>query len=123
MIFQDNKAIYLQIADYVCENVIQNKWPEGEKIPSVRELAASIAVNPNTIMRAYTYLEEKKVIETHRGVGYFVCKNAKKIVTDLKKQEFISTQLPNFFKAMDLLGIRFEEIHQLYHLRESHEKK
>ena len=56
MEFRDNEAIYLQIAAYVSENILLGKWPAEEKIPSVRDMAVELEVNPNTVMRSYEFL-------------------------------------------------------------------
>lgn len=114
MEFLGKKAIYLQIADFVCEQILLKKWHEQEKIPSVRELAIQIAVNPNTVMRTYAFLEEKKIIEIQRGIGYFVTENGYDQVLDLKKQEFLTEDLPQLFKTMDLLKIDLEQLQKLY---------
>jgi GntR family transcriptional regulator len=72
MEFGDNNAIYLQIADHFCENILLQKWNPGDRIPSVREMAVSIEVNPNTVMRTFNYLQDKGIIFNKRGIGYFV---------------------------------------------------
>ena len=72
MEFNSDKAIYLQIADYICDQIQMKKWKSNEKIPSVRELGVMLEVNPNTIMRAYDYLQQQEIIFTKRGMGYFV---------------------------------------------------
>jgi len=123
MDFQGNKAIYLQIVDYVCEQVLLKKWLEKDKIPSVRELAVMLEVNPNTVMRTYAFLEEKNIIEMQRGIGYFVADTAYKRAIEFKKQEFLSEDLPQIFKSMDLLGIDFENFTKLYNKRMKHEKE
>jgi GntR family transcriptional regulator len=123
MNFQNKKAIYLQIADYVCEQILLKKWHEKEKISSVRELAVNLEVNPNTVMRTYAYLEEKEIIATQRGIGYFVTDDAYENVLSLKKAEFLTTDLPQIFHAMDLLNIHFDNIKQLYNERVKHEKE
>ncbi len=123
MDFQNQKAIYLQIADYICELILLKKWTSGEKILSVRELAIDLGVNPNTVMRTYSFLEEKGVIATQRGIGYFVTDDAYQQVVNLKKSEFMETSLPQIFRSMDLLKINFEHIKQLYEERMKHEKK
>ncbi|HEV7378757.1 MAG TPA: GntR family transcriptional regulator, partial [Dyadobacter sp.] len=56
MEFKDKQSIYLQIADYICEQILLAKWPPGERIPSVRDLASTLEVNPNTVMRTYDFL-------------------------------------------------------------------
>ena len=58
MEFRKNQTIYLQIADYICENIMAEQWIKGDKIQSVREMAATIQVNPNTVMRTYSHLQD-----------------------------------------------------------------
>ena len=112
MDFQKQKAIYLQIADYVCEQILQGVWTE--KIPSIRELAVQIAVNPNTVTRTYAFLEEQGVIRIQRGIGYFVADHAKAHIVQLKKQEFLNETLPYCFKNMALLNLSFDDLKKLY---------
>jgi DNA-binding transcriptional regulator YhcF (GntR family) len=82
MEFINNKGIYLQIADNLSEKVIEGKYPPGEKIPSVRDLATDIGVNPNTVMRTYSELQSRGIIENKRGIGYYVSEQAIKIIHD-----------------------------------------
>ena len=114
MKFKKNQTIYLQIADFICENILTHKWPQEEKISSVRELAASIEVNPNTVMRTYSHLQEMGVIYNKRGIGYFVSKGAPDKIKDMQKQEFIKQELPEVFKKMQLLQIDFQELEKIY---------
>ena len=72
MEFKDNEAIYLQIAGYVSELILRGKWPPDSKIPSVRELAGDLQVNPNTVMRTYELLQSQNVLYNKRGIGFFV---------------------------------------------------
>jgi DNA-binding transcriptional regulator YhcF (GntR family) len=123
MDFQDKKAIYLQIADYVCEQILLNEWNENEKIPSIRDLAIELEVNPNTVMRTYSFLQDKNIIEMQRGVGYFVSNRARKQALEFKKEEFLTIDLPNVFKSMDLLDIGLDDISQIYRRRIKHENK
>ncbi len=114
MEFKKNQTIYLQIADFICENIITHKWPQEEKISSVRELAASIEVNPNTVMRTYSHLQEMGIIYNKRGIGYFVSPGAPESIKKMQKQEFIKNELPEVFKKMDLLQIEFDELEGIY---------
>jgi GntR family transcriptional regulator len=117
MEFQNKKAIYLQIADFVCEQILLKNWGENTKISSVRELAIMLEVNPNTIMRTYAFLEEKNIIMTQRGIGYFVTDDAYQQVVDFKKTEFLAVELPQLFRSMDLLQLDFDHILKLYNER------
>ena len=59
MQFKDSQSIYLQIADYVCEKILLGEWKAEERIPSVRELAVQLEVNPNTVMRTFDFLQQQ----------------------------------------------------------------
>ena len=110
MQFQEGKSIFLQIADTITEKVVSGEFPPGEKIPSVRELAAAMGVNPNTVMRTYSELQAMNIIENQRGIGYFVNPDAKHIILREKKAEFFNKVLPEFLKQAALVGISSEEL-------------
>jgi len=112
MEFRENEAIYLQIAAFVGDNILVEKWIE--KLPSVRELAVDLQVNPNTVMRAYEFLQVKEVLINKRGIGLFVAPDAKEKLKDYRKERFLGQELPEFFKNISLLDISIEEIQQRY---------
>jgi len=114
MEFKEKQAIYLQIGEYICENILRKQWKEGDKIPSIREMAISIEVNPNTVMRTYNYLQNMGIIFNKRGIGYFVADHSYEKTQELKKRNFITRELPHFFKTMDLLKITFDDLRELY---------
>lgn len=114
MDFRDNEAIYLQIAAYVSENITLNKWQVEQKIPSVRDLAVELQVNPNTVARTYDFLQNREVIFNKRGIGYFVSEDAKDKVKTYRKERFLQQELPEFFKNIFLLDISLEEIEKRY---------
>lgn len=114
MNFRDEKAIYLQIEEYVCEQILSGRWIEGEKMCSVRELASSLEVNPNTVMRAYTELSDKKIIENKRGIGFFIAADAITTIRESHRQEFLHQELPLLLKKAKLLQISEEEIISIY---------
>ena len=62
MEFRENQAIYLQIADLMCESILSRTWKPGERIPSIRETAEMSQVNPNTVTRTYAFLEDQGII-------------------------------------------------------------
>ena len=114
MEFKERQAIYLQIGEHICENILRKIWKEGEKIPSVREMAVNIEVNPNTVMRTYGYLQDMGIIFNRRGIGYFVSEDAYEKTRDLKKNNFINHELPDIFNTMELLKITFDDLRELY---------
>jgi len=112
MEFKNKQAIYLQIADYVCDHILSGKWQAGEKMISIRELSILLEVNPNTVLRTYDYLQQQDVIFTKRGIGYFVSETAPDRILGMRRQRFFEQDLPEFAKKMQLLGIRFDEIRE-----------
>jgi len=110
MQFSETQSIYLQIADYVCEKVLLKEWKPGERIPSVRELAVQLEVNPNTVMRTYEFLQQQEVIFNQRGIGFFISSNAVELATRYRKQVFIEKELPQVFRSLFLLGMTPEEL-------------
>jgi GntR family transcriptional regulator len=114
MEFQDNKAIYLQIVDFVGEQILLGKWAPGNKILSIRDLAVSLQVTPNTIQRSYDTLQERGVIANKRGIGYFVEDEAVACILDYKRREFIGNDLPVLFKNMYLLKMDMQEVEVLF---------
>ena len=73
---RDPRPIYLQIKEGLCRLILTGVLSEGEKMPSVRELAGQLAINPNTIQRAYREMEQQGMIESIPGKGCFVCGTA-----------------------------------------------
>jgi GntR family transcriptional regulator len=69
---RDPRPIYLQIKEGICRLILTGILPEGERLPSVRELAGQLAINPNTIQRAYRELEHEGFIYSMTGKGSFV---------------------------------------------------
>jgi GntR family transcriptional regulator len=114
MEFRENRAIYLQIADYVCEHILLGTWNEEMKVPSVRELAVMMEVNPNTVMRTYEVLQSKNIIVNRRGIGFFIAENADRNVRDYKKEQFINEELPVVFRNIYLLDISFSDLKDRY---------
>ncbi len=114
MDFDNSKPIYLQLVDFFYENILIRKWQEGERIPSVREVAVMVEVNPNTAIRAFNHLQELEVIYNKRGIGYFVAEDGYTKVLEIKRNEFKEVVLPDVFKKMRLLDVKFEEVKNLY---------
>ncbi|MCX7122513.1 MAG: GntR family transcriptional regulator [Gammaproteobacteria bacterium] len=111
MDFQEQKAIYLQIAELIEERILTQKWQD--RIPAIRELAAEIKVNPNTVARTYSHLETQGFITTQRGVGYFVAPDAPAKILAYRKDSFLKKTAPQFLKTMHLLNIKLEDLRQL----------
>jgi len=110
MEFKNTKGIFLQIADSISEKVLEGKYPVNEKIPSVRDLAGELGVNPNTVMRSYFELQSRGIIDNKRGIGYYVADDAVDIIHKLKKKEFFENDLPDLIRKAQMLEINISEI-------------
>lgn len=110
MEFRESQPIYLQIADYICEKILLEEWKTDERIPSVRELAVSLQVNPNTVMRTYDFLQQHDIIYNQRGIGYFVSSKAFRNAMSVRKDDFMSRDLPHFFRTMILLDMDLNDL-------------
>ena len=110
MTFNTDKAIYLQMADRLCDEILAGKYPEEDRIPSVREYAVMLEVNANTAVKAYDALARDGVIYNKRGLGYFVTAGASKEIKKVRKAEFMKQTLPELFRQMQLLDITIEDI-------------
>ena len=114
MIFTNDKAIYIQMADRLCDEILADKYKDDDRIPSVREYAVLLEVNANTVVKAYDELSRANIIYNKRGLGYFVTPGAKKQIMKERKQEFMKERLPELFRQMQLLGITLEDVKSAY---------
>lgn len=114
MEFSDNKPIYKQIEEHFFRNILSEKWEEGERVPSVREIAVLMEVNPNTALRAFQELQDLGILNNKRGVGYFLGEDARSLVLKIRKEEFLQNKVPLLFREMKLLDIDISELDDLY---------
>ena len=84
MNFTNDKAIYIQMADRLCDEILAGTYKDDDRIPSVREYAVMLQVNTNTAVKAYDQLARDGIIYNKRGLGYFVTAGAKK---EIKRRE------------------------------------
>ena len=116
MEFSSTQPIYLQIVNWVLEQILSENWKAGEKVMSVRELAVHFEVNANTVMRSYDYLQNNQILLNKRGIGFFVAENAVEIIKTLRKKQFMEEEVPVFLKHLRLLDIDIQEIINLYNV-------
>lgn len=114
MIFTNDKAIYIQIADRLCDEILAGEYKDDDRIPSVREYAVLLEVNTNTAVKAYDELARANIIYNKRGLGYFVTPGAREAIMKQRKQAFMDQHLPELFRQMKLLGIKKEEVCNLF---------
>lgn len=104
-IFDNERPIYIQLAEFIRKDIISGKYKKGEKLPSVRELALIMKVNPNTMQKALTELENEKLIYTERTNGKFVTED-EKLIENTKKQ-LAKEKVNNYINSMKDIGINY----------------
>ncbi|NWJ51167.1 MAG: GntR family transcriptional regulator [Bacteroidetes bacterium] len=114
MEFNDKQAIYLQIVEYIYDRILTNEWQGDERVPSVRDLAVELQVNPNTVMRAYELLQNNEIIVNKRGVGNFLSGDAKVKIRENRRNNFLRNELPVIFRNMQLLGVSMDDLTRRY---------
>ena len=110
MDFRKQKPIYLQIADWLMEQVLQGQLVADDRMPSVRDVATQMGVNPNTVVRTFDYLQQEEIIYQRRGVGYFVSADARERILAHQRREFLDEELPYIRQRMKTLGISIDEL-------------
>jgi DNA-binding transcriptional regulator YhcF (GntR family) len=123
MEFSESKPIYLQIADHILANIINGVLLPGERILSVRDQAAEIDVNPNTVARTYNFLSDLSIIFNKRGIGYFLTDDALHLANEFQKSRFLTEEIPSIFEKMKLLKIDLALIKDLHSKYTENEKK
>lgn len=103
MQFNNKESIYLQIVDYIKKQIVLNNYKPLEKIPSVREMAARLCVNPNTVSKAYDELVGIGIIIPKSTNGYFV--TDEKMIVDKLKNAFINEYISDYLNKMQAIGI------------------
>lgn len=114
MFENSNLPIFQQIAQRVASSILTGEYLPESRLPSVREYAAQVQVNPNTVMRSYEQLSADGIIYNRRGIGYFVCPDAVKLILDMRRESVLSTQLPEWFAQLQLLGVTPTDLAQRY---------
>lgn len=114
MEFNDKQAIYLQIVEYIYDRILTDEWKGDERVPSVRDLAVELQVNPNTVMRAYELLQNTGIIENKRGIGNFLGSDAKQMIRANRRNHFLENELPVIFRNMQLLGVQMDDLLKRY---------
>jgi len=113
----------MQIVDLCFHKILKREWRGEERIPSVRELAVGLEVNPNTVMRSYEYLQSEDIIYSKRGMGYFSRERAYEQTLEIQRKSFFETDLVELFDTMSLLNITIDDIVAAYNKQNSKELK
>lgn len=111
--FADNLPIYAQLVELLKQKIVTGEYPPGGKLPSVRDLAAEAAVNPNTVQRALSELERGGLIYTQRTAGKYVTDDAPAIAE--ARHQLAETQIRAFLAAMHAMGYSYDETVAMLH--------
>lgn len=123
MDFKSTKGIYLQIVDNLCRQILEGQLQSGDRVASVRDLAAEFEVNHNTVMRAYTTLQESGIFDNKRGIGFFVSENALELIKTNEKANFFSQDLPDFLLKVKLLQLNSSDLNELVEAIKNNDNK
>jgi DNA-binding transcriptional regulator YhcF (GntR family) len=114
MNFKESKSIYLQIAERLCDEILQGKYSEEERMPSVREYAALMEVTVNTALRSFDYLQSQDIIYNKRGLGYFVTQGARNNILESRRKAFLNVEVYEFIHQLHTLNIPIGRIVEIY---------
>lgn len=121
MIKNNNLLGYAQILQIVGDRIVEGMYPVGGRIPSVREMAVEMEVNPITVTRSYEKLCQQGAIYVQRGMGYYVADEAVEILRKERISKFWNDYIPELERIMNLLGISTEEL--MNHLQKNQPKE
>ena len=116
MDFKSTKGIYLQIVDNLSRQILDGQLQAGDRVASVRDLAADFEVNHNTVMRAYANLQEAGIFDNKRGIGFFISENALALIKANEKAIFFTEDLPDFLLKVQLLKLNSTDLTELISL-------
>ena len=105
-VFDNERPIYIQLVEILRIEIVSGKYQKGERLPSVRELALTMKVNPNTMQKALQELEDEKLIFTERTNGKFVTEDEQLI--ENAKKDLAKEKVNNYLKSMNSIGIDFD---------------
>ncbi len=106
-IFDNERPIYIQLVELIRTDIVSGKYEKGSKLPSVRELALTMKVNPNTMQKALVELENEKLIYTERTNGKYVTEDEKKL--EKIKKQLAQEKVNNYLNSMKSIGINYED--------------
>jgi GntR family transcriptional regulator len=108
--WSEKQPIYRQLRDLVAQRIMDGSFPEGEAVPSVRQVAADYQINHLTVGKAYQELVDANLLEKRRGLGMFVKAGARVALTKDERQQFVEAELPAFLERARLLGMDAQEL-------------
>jgi DNA-binding transcriptional regulator YhcF (GntR family) len=119
MNYTKEKVLFVKIADRLCDDILSGRYQEGDRVASVRELAAEFEVNVNTVLRAFDLLQRDDILQQQRGIGMLVARGARRRVLAARRRDFLQTELPDFLRRLRLLGMDVSDVQRAWEEMES----
>lgn len=113
---QSGVPIYQQVEGQIRRMIAAGTLPPGERLPTVRELASALLVNPNTVAKAYQNLEREGVVETRRGLGTFACEPSLRL-TPTERQDTVAAHFDRALAEAETMGVAPDDVHSLWQER------
>ncbi|MBR3442442.1 MAG: GntR family transcriptional regulator [Bacteroidaceae bacterium] len=114
MIYAKEKVLFVKIADRLCDDILSGHYQEGDRVASVRELAAEFEVNVNTVLRAFDLLQRDEILQQQRGIGMLVARGARRRVLAARRKDFLQTEMPDFLRRLRLLGMDLSDVQRAW---------
>jgi len=108
--WNDSQPIYRQLRDRVVAMILDGVLKEGDRLPSVRNVAAEYRVNPLTVLKGYQELVDEGLVETRRGLGMFINAGARNLLLQGERQKFLGEEWPRIHATIQRLGLKAEEL-------------
>jgi GntR family transcriptional regulator len=103
--WNDAQPIYRQLRDRVVAMMLDGDLREGDSLPSVRQVAADLRVNPLTVLKSYQGLVDEQLIEKRRGLGMFVRPGARELLLQDERERFLNIEWPRTVETIQRLGL------------------
>jgi GntR family transcriptional regulator len=103
--WNDAQPIYRQLRDRVVAMMLDGDLREGDSLPSVRQVAADLRVNPLTVLKSYQGLVDEQLIEKRRGLGMFVRPGARQLLLADERDRFLNNEWPRVIETIQRLGL------------------
>src|SRR5260370_33865850 len=108
--WNDSQPIYRQLRDRVVAMMLDGVPKEGDVLPSVRNVAAEYRVKPLTVLKGYQQLADEGLVETRRGLGFFINTGARNLLLQSERQKFLAEEWPRVAATIQRLGLKPEEL-------------
>jgi len=108
--FESQVPIYVQIAEMIKNDIIKGIFEEGSQVPSTTEISVNFKINPATVAKGYNLLVEEGIIYKKRGVGMFVCKDAKATLIEIRREDFYNNYIKALLVEAEKLGFSKSEV-------------